>query len=194
MRKFREVLRLSTLGLAQHQIARSCSIVQSTVHKYLKLAQAAQLSWPLPENLSDQKLDQLLFGERPDPPSRRVHPPPDFPTIHKELQTHKDLTLELLWQEYKQANASGGYRYSRYVAAKNMLRQVLSSLPGLKAGHCRRNIRRNLREPYSIGGSPCINCLVPVRPLKLGLMTYRSRTSGTVTYATARITVRVPVP
>ena len=38
MRKFREVLRLSTLGLAQHQIARSCSIVQSTVHKYLKLA------------------------------------------------------------------------------------------------------------------------------------------------------------
>ncbi len=114
MRKFREVLRLSTLGLAQHQIARSCSIVQSTVHKYLKLAQAAQLSWPLPENLSDQKLDQLLFGERPDPPSRRVHPPPDFPTIHKELQTHKDLTLELLWQEYKQANASGGYRYSRF--------------------------------------------------------------------------------
>jgi len=113
MRKFREVLRLSALGLAQHQIARSCSIVQSTVHKYLKLAQAAQLSWPLPENLSDQKLDQLLFGERPDPPSRRVHPPPDFPAIHKELQTHKDLTLELLWQEYKQANASG-YRYSRF--------------------------------------------------------------------------------
>ena len=113
MRKFREVLRLSALGLAQHQIARSCSIVQSTVHKYLKLAQAAQLSWPLPENLSDQKLDQLLFGERPDPPSRRIHPPPDFPTIHKELQTHKDLTLELLWQEYKQGNASG-YRYSRF--------------------------------------------------------------------------------
>jgi hypothetical protein len=113
MRKFREVLRLSALGLAQHQIARSCSIVQSTVHKYLKLAQAAQLGWPLPENLSDQKLDQLLFGERPDPPSRRVHPPPDFPAIHKELQTHKDLTLELLWQEYKQANPSG-YRYSRF--------------------------------------------------------------------------------
>jgi len=113
MRKFREVLRLSALGLAQHQIARSCSIVQSTVHKYLKLAQAAQLSWPLPENLSDQKLDQLLFGARPDPPSRRMHPPPDFAAIHKELQSHKDLTLELLWQEYKKADASG-YGYSRF--------------------------------------------------------------------------------
>ncbi len=86
MRKIREVLRLSALGLAQHQIARSCSIVQSTVHKYLKLAQAAKLAWPLPEDLSEHQL---------------------------ELQNHKDLTLELLWQEYKQANP-GGYGYSRF--------------------------------------------------------------------------------
>src|SRR5579864_9089790 len=113
MRKIREVLRLSALGLAQHQIARSCSIVQSTVHKYLKLAQAANLSWPLPEDLSDPKLDQLLFGQRPQPPSRRIHPPPDFAAIHKELQTHKNLTLELLWEEYKKADGSG-YGYSRF--------------------------------------------------------------------------------
>src|SRR5438876_446426 len=113
MRKIREILRLSALGLKQHQIARSCSIVQSTVHKYLKLAEAAQLRWPLPEDLSDQKLDELLFGQRPEPPSRRIHPPPDFAAIHKELQSHKDLTLELLWQEYKKADASG-YGYSRF--------------------------------------------------------------------------------
>lgn len=113
MRKIREVLRLSALGLAQHQIARSCSIVQSTVHKYLKLAQAANLSWPLPEDLSDPKLGQLLFGQRPQPPSRRIHPPPDFAAIHKELQTHKNLTLELLWEEYKKADGSG-YGYSRF--------------------------------------------------------------------------------
>jgi transposase len=112
MRKIREVLRLSAMGLAQHQIARSCSIVQSTVHKYLKLAQAAKLSWPLPEDLSDQKLDQLLFDQRPDPPSRRVHPPPDFGTIHQDLQSHKNVTLELLWQEYK--TSGGGYGYSRF--------------------------------------------------------------------------------
>ena len=115
MRKIREVLRLSALGLAQHQIARSCSIVQSTVHKYLKLAEGAQLRWPLPEDLSDQKLDELLFGQRTAPPSRRLHlhPPPDLAAIHKELQSHKDLTLELLWQEYKTADA-GGYGYSRF--------------------------------------------------------------------------------
>lgn len=113
MRKIREILRLSAMGLAQHQIARSCSIVQSTVHKYLKLAEAAQLRWPLPEELSDHKLDQLLFGRRSAPPSRRIHPPPDFAAIHKELETHRDLTLELLWQEYKGADP-GGYGYSRF--------------------------------------------------------------------------------
>ena len=35
MRKLKEVLRLHFLGLSQHQIARSCSISQSTVHEYL---------------------------------------------------------------------------------------------------------------------------------------------------------------
>ena len=112
MRKIREVLRLHALGLKQHQIARSCAIVQSTVHRYLKLAEAAGLRWPLPDDLNELKIDQLLFGKRAAPPSRRLHPPPDFAAIHEELQGHKDLTLELLWQEYKQAG--GGYAYSRF--------------------------------------------------------------------------------
>jgi len=113
MRKIREVLRLSALGLAQHQIAASCSMVQSTVHKYLKLAETAQLTWPLPETLNDQKLDELLFGGRSAPPSRRIHPAPDFAAIGKELQTNKNVTRELLWQEYRAAQPDG-YGYSRF--------------------------------------------------------------------------------
>jgi transposase len=112
MRKIREVLRLQALGLKQQQIARSCAIVQSTVHRYLKLAEAAGLHWPLPEDLTEPKLDELLFGRRKAPLSRRVHPPPDFAAIHTELQGHKDLTLALLWEEYRQAG--GAYGYSRF--------------------------------------------------------------------------------
>jgi transposase len=113
MRKIREILRLAALGLPQHQIARSCSIAQSTVHKYLKLADAAQLRWPLPENLGQRQIDELLFGPRPAPPSRRSHPAPDFEAIHKDLETHKDLTLELAWREYREVRPEG-YRYSRF--------------------------------------------------------------------------------
>lgn len=38
---------------------------------------------------------------------------PNFAEIHMELQTHKHVTLQLLWQEYKQANP-GGYQYSQF--------------------------------------------------------------------------------
>ena len=44
MRKIKEVLRLRFgLGLQQDQIARSCSIGQATVHRYLERAAAAGL-------------------------------------------------------------------------------------------------------------------------------------------------------
>ena len=50
MRKLKEVLRLRyELGLGQRQIARSCSIGHGTVYEYLKRAQAAGVTWPLPE-------------------------------------------------------------------------------------------------------------------------------------------------
>lgn len=50
MRKIKEVLRLRyELKLDQRQIARCCSIFVSTVHDYLKHAEAAKVSWPLPD-------------------------------------------------------------------------------------------------------------------------------------------------
>ena len=50
MRKLQEVLRLRfKLKPGYQQIGRSCAIGVSTVHKYLKRAEAAGLSWPLPE-------------------------------------------------------------------------------------------------------------------------------------------------
>jgi len=37
------------------------------------------------------------------------------------LQTHRDLTLALIWQERRESDPEG-YGYSRYVAATDMLR------------------------------------------------------------------------
>ena len=114
MRKIREVLRLRyDLGLRQQEIARSCSICQSSVHRYLERASAAGLRWPLPEDCDDRRLNELLFpggptGERP--PARA---PLDFTEIHRQLQTHKHVTLQLLWEEYRQSQPEG-YRYSRF--------------------------------------------------------------------------------
>ena len=66
MRKLKEVLRLHSLGLKQQQIARSCSIAQSTVHQYLKAAAAAGVRWPLPADWDDRRLEEACCG-RPRP-------------------------------------------------------------------------------------------------------------------------------
>jgi transposase len=113
MRKLKEVLRLRSLGLSQHQIARSCSISQSTVHEYVSAAQTAGVEWPLVENWDDQQIAKTLFPQRPPPAVWRKHPEPDWSQIHQELQTHKNLTLQLVWQEGRESNPDG-YGYSRF--------------------------------------------------------------------------------
>ena len=126
MRKVKEVLRLRfELKLDQRQIARSCSIAASTVHEYLRRAEAAGLSWPLPEDWNDDRLEAKLFRytERRRPEKAA----PDFAAIHEQLRTHKHLTLQLAWEEYREANPEG-YRYSRYVAAVFMLREHLKAM------------------------------------------------------------------
>src|SRR2546422_5495352 len=113
MRKLKEVLRLDSLGLSQHQIARSCSISQSTVHEYVSATQAVGVQWPLPDNWGDHQIERMLFPQRPAPAVWRKHPEPDWTQIHQELQTHKNLTLQLVWQECRESNPDG-YAYSRF--------------------------------------------------------------------------------
>jgi transposase len=113
MRMLKEVLRLQSKGLSQHQIARSCSLSQSTVHEYVSAAQAAGVTWPLPENWGDSQIERALFPQRPVAVVWRKHPEPDWTHIHQDLQTHKDLTLQLVWLEGRESNPEG-YGYSRF--------------------------------------------------------------------------------
>ena len=113
MRKIKEVLRLHSRKLTQRQIARSCSIGQSTVSEYLKAAEAAQLGWPEVADWDDSRLAAALIPPAPARPAPRRLPEPDFTAIHAELQQHKHLTLQLVWEEYR-ATYPDGYGYSRF--------------------------------------------------------------------------------
>jgi len=114
MRKIGEVLRLKwECGLSNRAIARSCSISHSTVAEYLRRAQEAGLSWPLPADLGEDMLFELLFP-RPPQSGARVIPAPDWSSIHTELRK-KGVTLRLLWVEYREAHPDG-YGYSQFCA------------------------------------------------------------------------------
>ena len=125
MRKLKEVLRLRyELGLGQRQIARSCSIGHGTVYEYLKRAREAGVSWPLPEGWDDRQLEAALFGGTPRRAYETRKPQPDFAQLHEELQRHPHLTLQLAWEEYRQAHPDG-YAYSRFCELYQQWRQRL---------------------------------------------------------------------
>jgi len=110
MRKIKEVLRLKwERRLSNRQIAAACGVSRPTVSEYLRRLAEAGLSWPLPEDLGEAQLEQLLFPPPPDLPAE-VRGIPDWHQIHEELKG-KYVTLFLLWQEYREANPEG-YQYS----------------------------------------------------------------------------------
>jgi len=112
MRKVREVLRLKfELGLDNRQIAVSCRISHVTVGKYLARFAATGLSWPLPAEIDDGQIMRRLYGGT-EPSREPARPLPDPATLHRELR-RKGVTLQLLWQEYREIHPEG-YGYSQF--------------------------------------------------------------------------------
>ena len=141
MRKIKEALRLHSLGLKQQQIASSCCISQSTVSEYLQAAQVAGLNWPEMAGLDERELAARLFPERVPAVRRGQYPPLDFAAIHQELQAHKHVTLQLLWEEYRQ-NCPNGYRYSRFCELYHRWRSQAGCGPAPATPRRREGVRR----------------------------------------------------
>jgi transposase len=111
MRKIREALRLQAAGLSKRQISESLGLGRTTAREYLERADRAGLSWPLPQDLSDEALEERLFPAT-SAGSAKERPPPDWPSIHRELR-RAGVTLSLLWEEYRAVHPDG-YGYSRF--------------------------------------------------------------------------------
>ena len=113
MRKIRDVLRLTAAGMSSRNIALSLSIGATTVIDFLQRARLADMSWPPPEDMTDEALEARLFPASTalaEIKARR--PQPDWRTIHRELR-RKGVTLQLLWEEHRAAHPNG-YGYSRF--------------------------------------------------------------------------------
>ena len=119
MRKIIDVLRLRAEGLSKRKIAASLSIGATSAGECVRRAKRAGLSWPLPENLDEEALERLLYPP-PTAVAADTRPQPDWAVVHRELR-RPGVTLQLLWEEYRSTYPEG-YGYSRYVAAKFMLR------------------------------------------------------------------------
>lgn len=113
MTKYREILRLSSMGLSQRSIASSCQCSRNTVSNVLSRAQQTCLEWPLPEDIGDADIQQMLFPEKAQAALRKI---PDCEYIHREM-AKSGVTLSLLWSEYCESCRLSGeipLKYTQY--------------------------------------------------------------------------------
>ena len=127
MRRIRDVLRLKhAQGMSERTIAASLGLGKGTVGAYLGRARTAGLSWPLPDTLSDDDLELLLF---PAAPRWRTGSAPcrTGPSLDRELR-RPGVTRALLWEEYRAAHPLGfGYAWfcEHYEAWKGRVRPTM---------------------------------------------------------------------
>lgn len=97
MHTIKEVLRLKyNAALSHRQIAAACGISKGAVAKFVALAEANGLRWPLPESLNDAELEKRFY---PCAQSAKPNHEPDWFAIHQELKK-TGVTRQLLWSEH----------------------------------------------------------------------------------------------
>lgn len=64
MTKYKEILRLKSLGLSQQKIADGCQVSKKTVNKVLKAAEERNVSCPLEAEITDWEIEKLLFPDK----------------------------------------------------------------------------------------------------------------------------------
>jgi transposase len=110
MRQIREILRLRfSENLSLRDVASSLDMPFTSVGNHVRRAQRAGVSWPLGDDLDDDALERLLFG---DATPSSTKPEPDFVMVDREVRK-KGVTLMLLWLEYLEVHP-GGYQYTQF--------------------------------------------------------------------------------
>lgn len=114
MTKYREILRLSSLGLSQQNIADSCNVSKKTVNRVLRRAKELDISWPLDEGDTDAVLAEKFFPSANQVTSNKRMP--DYTYIRQEL-LRNGVSKKLLWTEYMEdcrANGDEPLMYSQF--------------------------------------------------------------------------------
>jgi len=135
MTNYREILRLSSLGINHSQIAEGMGIARQTVVTALQRSAAQGLDWATAEPMSDRELAARLFQQGDGKPSYKM---PDYESVHREL-AKPGVTQQLLWFEYcDRCRATGEIPYQltqfktyyREYVVKNKATMHINRKPG----------------------------------------------------------------
>ena len=115
MKQVRDVLQLhSVMDLSLRKIEGATGVAKSTISDYIKRFKKSSLNIKQINIMDDDALKLKLFPEQSSiVVSKKALP--DMNYIHKEMKLRKKtkVTLQLLWEEYKENNPDG-YCYSQF--------------------------------------------------------------------------------
>ena len=116
MRDIKELFRLRLeKGLSQRQVAKAIGCGRTTVRDYERRAAGARLTYPEIASLpNDHLLLKLGLGTTclsiSNVISSKSRELPNWVDVHKEM-SRKNVTLALLWTEYKEKNPAVSYTH-----------------------------------------------------------------------------------
>jgi transposase len=135
MTKYKEILRLNSLGINNTRIAESLCCSRTTVIEVLHRARRGSVFWRDIEALSEREVAAMLS---PHPDSTPVYKMPDYEYIQRELR-RDGVTLSLLWLEYLERCRSSGelaykqtqfYKYFREYSNTSKATMHINRKPG----------------------------------------------------------------
>ena len=128
MRQLRRILRLQHEGNSTRDIVRVTGIARTTVQRALERSKAAELVWPLSDDVSDEVLEERLYGGSGKSvgfgAGVRKRQEPDWAELVRELR-RPAVTMVILWEEYRKIWPDG-YAYSRFCELLREFQQRLS--------------------------------------------------------------------
>lgn len=123
MHKAREILRLILEAqLKDREIAQSCNVSHMTVNNYRTAISDQGLSYLQLSHMNDTEIERILKCQK-GRKKQISRPQPDFKVIHIELQK-KGVTLQLLWEEYREVYPDG-YGRSQFCDVYKTWKQTL---------------------------------------------------------------------
>ena len=132
VRKIKDLLRLHLVGGMDscRQLGRAVGCSKTAASDCLRRATAAGLTnWEVIADLDEEELEKQLYPSARDggaPPRTVLRPLPDWAKVREELaRRDHQVTLALLWQEYKTEHPDG-YQYSQFAALYRRFEKKLS--------------------------------------------------------------------
>lgn len=113
MSKLKQLIGLQASNLSVRALGRALGLSVGAVSKYLRALRACGIGAAEAAGLSEVDLERRVFGITA-PARASAWVAPDCAWIHGELQRHRHVTLQLLWEEYRAEYGAAAYQRSAF--------------------------------------------------------------------------------